>query len=188
MGNRRSLLVLIVLGACGGDGGSAIDAVVTDGITAQCTPRPGTVVGLQEVALGLDQPMLVAAAPNDTRLFIVEQTGAIHVIRSGVFLGEPYLDLGGATGVVQCCGEQGLLGMAFHPDFRNNGRFYVAYTARNGGDHVFGEFTADVAADTVDPARGHALRRSVQQPQRRHDRVRQRRDAVHRDRRRRQRR
>jgi glucose/arabinose dehydrogenase len=154
MGNLRvATVILLGLGACGDDGGDQpIDAPSIDGITALCQPRTGTVVGLEQVASNLDQPMLVTSAPNDRRLFIVEQTGAIRVIsEGGVLLETPFLDLGGASGVVQCCGEQGLLGLAFHPDFRNNGRFYVAHTARNGGDHVFSEYTAPNAGDVADP-------------------------------------
>jgi glucose/arabinose dehydrogenase len=146
-------LALLGLWACGGGGGDQpIDAVVIDGLAATCTPRNGTTIALEPVAQDLDSPMLLAAAPHDARLFVIEQTGAIRLIKDGALVTTPYLDLGGSEGIVQCCGEQGLLGLAFHPRFRDNGRFYVHHTVRGNGDHAISEYTAVVDADTVDSA------------------------------------
>ena len=154
---RRSLL-LVFLAGCGGGGSGDIDATpatdareLGDAAVATCTPKNGTTIGFQPIASGLDQPMLATSAAGDGRIFVVEQTGAIRVIKDGALLPTPFLDLGGTDGVVQCCSEQGLLGIAFHPDFRQNDRFYVHHTARTTGDHVIAEYRAMFGTDTADP-------------------------------------
>ncbi|MEX2252141.1 MAG: PQQ-dependent sugar dehydrogenase [Acidimicrobiia bacterium] len=84
---------------------------------------PPPPLSLQLVASGLSRPVLVAAPAGDPRLFVVEQDGDIEIISGGAVLPTPFLDLG-----VTCCGEQGLLGLAFHPQYAGNGKFYVNYT------------------------------------------------------------
>jgi glucose/arabinose dehydrogenase len=70
-------------------------------------------------------PIFVTAAPGDTsRIFIVEQTGRIKIRKSDGSI-STFLNL---STEIECCGEQGLLGMAFHPDYDSNGYFYVHYT------------------------------------------------------------
>ena len=88
------------------------------------------------VADGLSLPLLVTHAPGESgRAFIVEQrsgtTGRIRVLdlNSGTLLATPFLSVPNVT----TGGEQGLLGLAFHPDYQNNGLFYVDYTAAGGG-------------------------------------------------------
>ncbi len=82
------------------------------------------------VASGLDNPIGMAA-PHDGsgRLFVLEQPGRIRLIRDGSLLEQPFLDI---SGRVSCCGERGLLGLAFHPRYPENGFFYVNYTDENG--------------------------------------------------------
>jgi glucose/arabinose dehydrogenase len=81
-----------------------------------------------------DQPLYVTAPPGDRRrVFVVEQTGRIRVIRDGHKLATPFLDLGNQ---VSCCDERGLLSMAFPPDYPTSRRFYVDYTDRNGDTRV----------------------------------------------------
>src|SRR5688500_11634290 len=72
----------------------------------------------------LQQPVALACA-GDERLFVVERTGRIRIWRGGALLPTPFLDL--RPIVDSRDGEQGLLGLAFHPDYRHNGQFYVAY-------------------------------------------------------------
>ena len=80
----------------------------------------------QRVTSGLSRTTSIANAGDGSgRLFVTQQTGLIRVIDQGVLLEEPFLDL---TQIVACCGEQGLLGVAFHPDFEINKRFFVSYT------------------------------------------------------------
>jgi glucose/arabinose dehydrogenase len=87
-------------------------------------------VKLTAVATGLTEPVLVTS-PNDgtNRLFIVEKTGVIRVIVGGTLLTRPFLTM---TRSVSTGSEQGLLGLAFHPSFKTNRKFYVDYTDVNG--------------------------------------------------------
>ena len=83
-------------------------------------------------------PVYVTSDPNDAaRLFVVERGGAIRLIANGTTT--TFMD---ATTLVLSGGEQGLLSMAFAPDFAQTGRFYVYYTSRPGGDIQIDEFTA----------------------------------------------
>lgn len=76
-------------------------------------------------------PVYLTAPPRDrTRLFVVEQAGTIKVVHNGRTVDTPFLDL---RDRVQAGGEQGLLSMAFAPDYRSSRRFYVYFTD-GGGD------------------------------------------------------
>ncbi len=107
---------------------------------------------------GLDQPVFMTQPPDGTnRHFIVEQSGRIKVAVNGVIQATPFLDM---SGQVRCCGEQGLLGLAFHPQFATNGFFFVYYTARlnaapparNNGDIVIARFSMTADPNVADPA------------------------------------
>ncbi len=104
-------------------------------------------LGLEPVAGGLDSPLGVTHAGDGSgRLFIVEQTGVIRVLRDGEVLDEPFLDVSEA---IVAGGEQGLLGLAFHPDFARNGRFFIDYTDVNG-DTVVAEVVVSEDPDRAD--------------------------------------
>jgi len=152
--------------ACGDDGGSsAIDAgpdidssvaPAPDAATAaNCTPTVDTTVAdlrLQEVATGLSRPVFVTAPPGDKRLFVIEQAGRIRLVENGSVADTPFLDI---TDRVNDGGnEQGLLGLAFHPGWTSNGKFYVYYTGGTGnGETVVAEYQVDaVDASTADKA------------------------------------
>jgi hypothetical protein len=82
------------------------------------------------VGSGFSSPVFLAAPPGDTeRLFVVEQAGLIRIIKNGTVLATPFLDW--TADVLSDGNEQGLLGLAFHPDFDTNGIFYIYYTAGN---------------------------------------------------------
>lgn len=85
------------------------------------------------VARGLQAPLYLTAPAGDSRLFVVEQPGRIRVIVGGVLQQTPFLDL---TSRVSYGGEQGLLSVAFHPDYAANGYFYVDYTDTAGDTRV----------------------------------------------------
>jgi len=93
-------------------------------------------VAAVRVASGLDQPLYVTSPPGDTsRLFIMEQvTARIKILKEGEVLSEPFLDLG--PRVSDSGGERGLLGLAFHPNYAQNGWFYVHYTDNDGNTVV----------------------------------------------------
>ncbi len=88
------------------------------------------------IAEGLDRPLFATAAPGDqNRLFIVEQkTAKIKILdlNTKTLLPLPFLTINPSE-VLTTGGEQGLLGLAFHPDFANNSKFYISYTAPGGG-------------------------------------------------------
>ena len=78
------------------------------------------------VATGFVAPTdVVAAHDGSGRLFVAEQGGRIWIVAGGVRSTTPFADLGALTAAG---GERGLLGLAFHPHFRDNGRFFVDYT------------------------------------------------------------
>lgn len=86
----------------------------------------GAEIALVKVADGLADPVNIAA-PNDGsgRVFVVERIGRIRIIEDGALLDEPFLDIQGNVKIDFL--EQGLLGLAFHPDYAENGRFFVYY-------------------------------------------------------------
>jgi glucose/arabinose dehydrogenase len=99
-----------------------------------CTVHAQAVRGLDavRVASGFNLPLFVGAPPRDTaRLFVVQQTGEIRIIdlATGTVKEPPFLDL---SAVVSTVGEEGLLGLAFDPNYATNGRFYVDYVMPGG--------------------------------------------------------
>ena len=111
-------------------------------------------VRLVQVATGLDFPLFLTAPPGDNaRLFIVEKTGKIRIVKSGSVLSTPFLDL---SARVSDADEQGLLGLAFHPQYAVNGRFVVDYTDPNGDTHV-SAFRVSANPDVADPASEQVL-------------------------------
>ncbi|MCF8233256.1 MAG: PQQ-dependent sugar dehydrogenase [Bacteroidales bacterium] len=90
-------------------------------------------INLIEFATGLNNPLSIAHA-GDSRLFVVEQEGYIQIVDSnGQINSSPFLDI---TDRVTSGGEQGLLGLAFHPDYSSNGYFYVNYTDNSGNTSI----------------------------------------------------
>jgi glucose/arabinose dehydrogenase len=130
-----SWFLAAALGACGGE------PVVE--------PPPSGPPALERVVGGLSRPILVTAPPGDTqRLFVVEQTGLIRVVRDDTLLTVPFLDL---TTAIVCCGEQGLLGLAFHPRYAQTGFLYVNYTDTGGTTRVV-RYTVSADPDVADAA------------------------------------
>jgi glucose/arabinose dehydrogenase len=96
-------------------------------------PTGELTIRLQAVASGLSNPVHLAAPAGDARLFIVEQQGRIRIVENGQLLTTPFLNI---VNKVQSGGEQGLLSVAFHPQYSSNGFFYVNYTDTNGDTRV----------------------------------------------------
>jgi glucose/arabinose dehydrogenase len=103
-------------------------------------------LALDLVASGLSQPLFLDAPTGDDRLFVAEKGGRIRIIENGVVRPTPFLQING----ISTDGERGLLGMAFHPDFAVNGRFFVHYTDGSGTSRVV-EYFATAGADVADP-------------------------------------
>jgi glucose/arabinose dehydrogenase len=93
---------------------------------------------------GFTNPVDFQEPPDRTgRFFVVEQAGLIRVIENDILLSTPFLDL---SGRVESGGEKGLLGLAFHPEFAQNRRFFVNYTRRSAGQlqTVIAEYLASL--------------------------------------------
>ncbi len=89
----------------------------------------------EQVASGLNRPVdLTHAGDGSGRLFIVEQVGVIRILQDGQVLETSFLDLRDRVGAQS--NEQGLLGLAFHPDYAANGYFFVNYTDFRGDTHL----------------------------------------------------
>jgi glucose/arabinose dehydrogenase len=150
-----ALLALGVVASCGGGGNDA------DGRAATPTPTPTPTVsaapetpaapasrGVRLRRIGtFDAPLFVTSPPGDrARRFVVEQGGRVMVVRSGRKLDTPFLDI---SGQVTVGAEQGLLSLAFAPDYADSGRFYVYFTD-NAGDQRIVEYRRR-DADRADP-------------------------------------
>ncbi|MGB4863729.1 MAG: PQQ-dependent sugar dehydrogenase [Tepidiformaceae bacterium] len=152
--------------ACGGDDDTGATATVQGGsatalASATVSQTPGGTngvvsLGLEQVAGGFTRPTFVTNAGDGSgRLFVVEKPGVISIIKNGKKLDKPFLDL---TSVVGSSGnEQGLLGLAFHPGFSQNGRFFVAYTAKNADNTVAEYHVKTTGSDLADAGSGKTL-------------------------------
>ena len=109
--------------------------------TAAPATQPRTrALRLVRIASGLDGPLHLAAPRSEpNRLYVVEQPGRIRIIENGRLLDEPFLDIDAR---VRSGGEQGLLSVAFHPNYAKNRRFYVNYTDNDGHTNVV-EYRSD---------------------------------------------
>jgi glucose/arabinose dehydrogenase len=116
----RLALGLVLLAGCGGSSAAVPVAAQSD-------------VRLQEIG-SFEEPLYVTAPPGDRqRVFVVEQGGTIRIVRGDRELPAPFLDI---RNRVHSGGEQGLLSMAFAPDYATSGRFYVYYTDTDGNQRV----------------------------------------------------
>ena len=121
--------------------------------------EPTTPLSVQEVASGLQNPLFLTSPPTDRRLFVVEQPGRIRIIKNGVLLATPFLDV---TDRVSTGGERGLLSVAFHPRYAINGLLYVDYTDRDGNTRIE-RYTVSSNPDVADKSSA-TLILSVDQP------------------------
>jgi glucose/arabinose dehydrogenase len=136
------LVVAALSAACGSDANpsrAATGATAGGGSSTSGAPAAGGQSagrGVRLVKIGdFSSPLYVTAPPNDRRrVFVVEQAGRIVVVRGGKKLAQPFLDI---RSKVTAGGEQGLLSMAFAPDYAQTGRFYVYYTERSGQEAIW---------------------------------------------------
>jgi glucose/arabinose dehydrogenase len=94
------------------------------------------------------------AGDGSGRLFVVEQAGRIRVVKDGTLVEKPFLDI---TGRIASGGERGLLGLAFHPDYPTDPRFFVNYTDRDGNTVVSSFTVSGTDPDVADPDSETAL-------------------------------
>jgi len=150
-----AVLVVLALGAmlglaaCGGSGGSAERTATATETAAHVPPdaaRPGGKLALKRVG-DFDHPTYVAGAPGYPRLlFVVEQSGRVEVLDGGKRVDRPFLDI--RSRVDYDGAERGLLSIAFPPDYKASGRFYVYYVDKGGSIEIdeFHRATATRAA------------------------------------------
>jgi glucose/arabinose dehydrogenase len=158
-------------GSAQADSGGAPVAVVPDplkdcGVVASPSVPA---LALSELASGLERPVYLTQPRGDSaRLFVVEKPGRIRILRDGSLVAAPFLTV---PGVSERGGEMGLLGLAFHPQYSDNGRFYVYYSTLAGNSHLsrIAEYRVSAAdPDLADAASARVLL-EVSQPQDNHN-------------------
>lgn len=122
-------------------------------------PMAAPTVSLQPIASGFTQPTAVTSTgvALDNRLFVLEKTGQIKIIKDGVVNGEPFLNL---EGQVSLESERGLLGLAFDPDYSTNGYFYINYSdnrADTKGDTIIKRFSVSTDPNIADSESGFTI-------------------------------
>ncbi len=144
------------MAGAGGAGGSA----GSGGMPVVCLPGTAAALPamkLTQVANNLARPVFATGSPGDTtRLFVLEKPGRVRIIKDNVLLPGSFLD---ATNVVNAgANERGLLGLAFHPQYTANGKFYIYYTRKNDGAIEIAEYVRGAGTpDSADPASAKVL-------------------------------
>ena len=118
----------------------------------------------QVISSDFQQPVFLVSPPGDPRLFVVDQPGRIWIVQNGERLDTPFLDI---RNLVSFGGEQGLLGLAFHPGYVSNGRFFINYTD-NAGDTQVVAYRVSSDPNRADPDSASILL-SIDQPAANHN-------------------
>lgn len=178
MTDRRVLIALLVAvaGLAGCDEGSEPAAVQEVSEPERSVVSSGPALSLDLVAEGLTQPVTLTESPDGTgRLFVVDQSGVIRIIDgSGELLAEPFLDVrANLVALSPGFDERGLLGLAFHPDYASNGRFYIYYSAPPrlpgyNNTSTIAEYEVSADPDVADPSSERILL-EIDQPQFNHN-------------------
>jgi glucose/arabinose dehydrogenase len=144
----RIAIALALVAACG-DNRGPLDAPTAqppgDAALLACEPTYGRNISVRRIVYGCNEMgappypkciasvgILVTAPPDDSRLFAIEQAGAVRIITDTGLVDAPFLDISeDAGGPVWAAGELGFLGLAFHPDYATNRKLYVDYTRHN---------------------------------------------------------
>ena len=139
-------------------------------ITRESAPVAGQ-VQLTEIASGLKRPLYVThAGDGSNRLFVVEKVGKIWIIEKGEQQAQPFLDVSSliTPEARRRLPEQGLLGLAFHPDYQTSGQFYINYIDHNNGTVVSRYQVSPDNPNLADASSGQIIFRHVQ-PSRAHN-------------------
>ena len=132
-------LVAALFAACGGGSGGSSNP-----------PPQASQLAFTQTATGFTQPLFVThAGDGSDRLFVVERGGMIKIFKNGGTLATPFLDL--SSHIIVSGPEQGLLGLAFSPNYETNGEFYVNYTRTPDGATVVARYRVTSDADIADP-------------------------------------
>jgi hypothetical protein len=150
-------------------------------------PPGDIIIKLERICDGLTSPVYATGAGDQSgRLFIVDQVGEIRVLELGydTCLAEPFLDISSKLVALNTFfDERGLLGLAFHPKFKNNGRFFVRYSAPRAGDpgepcfgtsrgcheEILAEYNVGDTKSSVADATSERILFRVDEPQFNHD-------------------
>lgn len=149
------LTLLCLLIGCGGDSGMS---------TSTSTQPSNVPVTLSQVVSGLTSPVgLQAVNDGSGRLFVIEQAGDVRIIHNGVLLATPFLDI---RSLVTSGGELGLVGLAFHPGYAQNGRFFVHYDRTVGSqiESVIAEYARSATDPNLADATSERILLTVNQP------------------------
>ena len=153
-------------------------ALVLTGATADAQVK----VKLEPFVTGVNAPLAMVQPAGDDRLFVIEQLGRVRIVKDGELQATPFLDIRNKIPALWSdFDERGLLGLAFHPNFAQNGKFYVAYSAHldfqgDLGKQFWWDHTNVVAEykvsaddpDAADPKSGRVLT-SIDWPQFNHN-------------------
>lgn len=140
---------------------SVVSVSAQEPVTMRDSAPDGAQISLTQVLADLDWPVYATnAGDGSNRLFILDQTGQIHILVNDELISEPFLDITSLVtqAVRSSYSEQGLLGLAFHPNFAENGQFFVHYNRDGDGMTVIARYT--VSADDpnrADPDSGEIL-------------------------------
>jgi glucose/arabinose dehydrogenase len=162
---RRFAVCVLVVAGCGSSDKDKIDAAPTGCTTAPCdapatvdapalatcaAPVSGSTIVPRKIGTVNGPTTLATSPPSDPRLFVIEQNGRIRIFKNEQLVDAAFLDI---SDIIVAGGEQGLLGLAFHPNYAQNHKFYVDYTAANptsGGD-AFVDVIAEYTTSATDP-------------------------------------
>jgi glucose/arabinose dehydrogenase len=147
----------------------ALGAALAFGLVSQA-PATAQTLTKTLVSGSVSGVAYATSPPGDTsRVFAMRLNGQISIIKNGVLLGTPFLNLGvGGLNLITTGGERGLLGLAFHPNYASNGFFYVNYT-NLAGDTVVARYTVSANPDVADTGSGTTVIGPIDQPQSNHN-------------------
>jgi glucose/arabinose dehydrogenase len=168
---RAAVVLLLVAAACGDAAESGEEPIVVAPATTLAIPLPSPPPPAAAELLGLgverigtfEEPTWVGSPPGDERIFVVEKRGVVSVLHAGQW--HTYLNI--AEFVDSDGPELGMVGLAFHPEFATNGRFFVYYTDRDRNSQVV-EFSGATSLIEADPTAPVAIL-EVDQPQQWHN-------------------
>jgi glucose/arabinose dehydrogenase len=149
-----------------------VPAVYAQDVTTRSAPPDPSLVQLTEVASGFDRPLgLTSPSDGSGRLFVIQQSGRVRIIEGSSYQDPPFLDVTDLISPEVFSGdysERGLLGLAFHPDYAENGLFFVNYTDLSGSTVVARYSVSADDPDLADPSSAVIIL-TVAQPYRNHN-------------------